>query len=86
MMTSSCFEDGCDRHAMYRSLEKVSTAKRNADLIQYADDNPLRMDLKIHAWKILLAHPLDRETVSFSASVAKPMSDLISHAGMTLPQ
>lgn len=71
------------RHDLYGSIDEISFAARNAGHQKYADGNPLRRGLKLHAWKISLVNPLSQEAMSFCAPIPDHMLQLIEYARMT---
>lgn len=71
------------RHALYASIEEISLAARNVIPQRYADGNPLRQGLKLHAWEISLINPINQQRVHFCAPMPLHMSKFVEQAGMT---
>lgn len=73
------------RHAMYDSYEEISRAAQYIQLQKYADGNPLRKGLKLHAWKITLVNPQNRQPISFCAPPPSHLRLLLDQKGMSFP-
>lgn len=73
----------CCRHDLYDSFDEISLAARNAVPQKYADGNPLRQGLKLHAWKISLVNPLTCQPMSFCAPIPNHVLRLVEYASMT---
>lgn len=71
---------------MYPSYDEISEAAENESLVRYADGNPLRKGLKLHAWKIALINPETKRLLSFCASAPGHMAWLLERAEMSVPQ
>ena len=70
---------------MYSSYNEITEAARNPSLAKYGDENPLRKGLKLHAWKIRLAHPESSQRVTFCAYPPSHINSLLEWSGMQLP-
>lgn len=73
------------RHDLYTSYEEISAAAKDGSLSMFADSNPLRKGLKLHAWRIMLKDPENDNTMLFCAPPPAHMQQLLIWAGLNVP-
>lgn len=73
------------RHDLYESIEALNSAAKDASKALFADGNPLRAGLKLHAWKITLENPRTQQPISFCAPPASHFTGIMEQTGLKLP-
>lgn len=68
----------------YEDFAALQAAAHDRKLLRYADGNPRRAGLKLHAWKLELEHP-NHGLMQFCSPPKSHFAELLQWAGLQLP-
>lgn len=69
----------------YDSIDHVRKCASDPELALYADGNPYRAGLKLHAWQVAVDHPVTGERMVFCAPPPVRFVDLAESEGLAIP-
>lgn len=69
----------------YDSIEHVRKCATDPELALFADENPYRAGLKLHAWQIAVDHPVTGERMRFVAPPPLRFRELADSEGLSIP-
>lgn len=75
---------GTERHS-YTSIEHVRECANDPAKALFANGEPLRAGLKLHAWQIAVKHPVSGDCVQFCAPPPQRFLDLADAKGLNIP-
>jgi 23S rRNA-/tRNA-specific pseudouridylate synthase len=70
---------------LYRSIDHVRECSLRREDCLFADGDPLRAGLKLHAWQLSFENPMNGNTMTFCAPPPAPFRALAASQGITIP-
>lgn len=72
--------------SLYDSVDALNEAAHDISKVRFADANPLRAGLKLHAWRITMTNPVDSSLMTFCAPPSNHFAHLMTWADLKQPR